>query len=190
MRAPFKVLLAALPLALVMGCAPPWTVIRQGNPNPMTPQTQFAIDNTTFNNLMVARKTEAEYLSDKKPETQQSFQNDKLAFLAGFSAGLQGQRGPLDIAGPEALTGRMAIRSNVEFLEPGNFNGFVNIATEMHTKVVVTDANQQPVDEILIKCIVPADLYRPAIGMRVTECGRLTGTYAARYFKQRTGLEK
>jgi len=60
----------------------------------------------------------------------------------------------------------------------------------MRTKISVTDANQQPVDEIEIRCVVPADLYRPAIGMRVTECGRLTGNYAARYFKHRTGLEK
>ena len=183
-----KVVLASLPLALVMGCAPPWTIIRQGNPNPITPQTQFAIDNTTFNNLMVARKTEAEYLADKKPETQQSFQNDKLAFLAGFTDGLQKNRASLDIAGPEALTGRFGIHSNVDFLEPGNFNGFVNIATEMQTHVTITDPNQQPVDEIEIKCYVPADLYRPAVGMRVTECGRITGNYAARYLKSRSGL--
>jgi hypothetical protein len=190
MRAAWKVVLASLPLALVMGCAPPWTVIRQGNPNPINPQTQFAIDNTTFNNLMVARKSEAEYLADKKPETQQSFQNDKLAFLAGFTNGVQQQASPIAVAGPEALTGRFAIHSNVDYLEPGNFNGFVNIATEMHTKVVITDPNQQPVDEIELKCVVGADIYHPAIGMRVSECGRLTGNYVARYLKTRSGLQK
>jgi hypothetical protein len=189
MRSAWKVILASLPLALVMGCAPPWTIVRQGNPNPINPQTQLAIDNTTFNNLMVARKTEAEYLADKKPETQQSFQNDKLAFLAGFTNGVQSQSAPLAVAGPEALTGRFAIHSNVDFLEPGNFNGFINIATEMHTHVTITDPNQQPVDEIELRCIVAADLYRPAIGMRVTECGRLTGTYVARYLKMRSGLQ-
>jgi hypothetical protein len=190
MRAAWKVLFAALPLALIVGCGPPWILIRQGNPNPLNPQTQFAIDNTTFNNLMVARKTEAEYLADKKPETQQSFQNDKLAFLAGFTAGVQGNRASLDVGGPETLTGRFDIRSNVEFLEPGNFNGFVNIATEMRTKVSISDPNQQPLDEIEIRCVVPADIYRPAIGMRVTECGRLTGTYAARYLRERTGISR
>src|SRR4051812_24365646 len=105
MRAPLPVLLAAIPMLLVVGCGPPWTVIRQGNPNPLTAQTQFAIDNTTFNNLMVAKKTEAEYLSEKKPETQQSFQNDKMAYMGGFSAGLQGQRGPLDVGGADQLAG-------------------------------------------------------------------------------------
>jgi hypothetical protein len=188
MKALMKVLVAAVPLFLIAGCGPPWVVIRQGNPNPITAQTQLAIDNTTFNNLMVARKSEAEYLADKKPETQQSFQNDKLAFLAGFQSGIQGQRGPLDVQGPEALTGRFAIRSNVEFLEPGNFNGFVNVATEMRTKVTITDPNQQVVDEIEIKCYVPADLYRPAIGMRITECGRITGNYTGRYLKHRAGV--
>lgn len=183
-------LLVAVPAFLIAGCGPPWIVLRQGNPNPVTPQTQFAIDNTTFNNLMVAKKTEAEYLAEKKPETQQSFQNDKLGYIGGFMGGLQGNRGALDVAGPEALTGRFAIRSNVEFLEPGNFNGFVNIATEMRTKIMITDPNQQPVDEIEIRCVVPADLYRPAIGMRITECGRITGNWAARYLKQRAGLEK
>ena len=190
MKASWKIVLAAVPMFLLVGCGPPWTVIRQGNPNPLTPASQMAIDNTTFNNLMVGKKTEAAWLAEKKPETQQSHQNDKLAFLGGFTAGIQGQRGPLDIAGADQLTGRMAIRSNVEFLEPGNFNGFVNIATEMRTKVMITDANQQPVDEIEIRCVVPADLYRPAVGMRVTECGRITGNYAARYLKQRTGVTK
>ena len=124
---------------LVVGCGPPWVIVRQGNPNPLTTSSQFAVDNTTFTNLMVARKTEAEYLADKKPETQQSFQNDKLAFLAGFTTGIQGARGPLDVVGAEGLTGRFAIRSNVEFIEPGNFNGFVNVATEMRTRVSIAD---------------------------------------------------
>ncbi len=107
MRASLKALVAALPIVFVTGCTP-WVIVRQGNPNPLTPQSQFALDNTTFNNLMVARKSEAEYLADKKPETQQSFQNDKLTFMAGFMGGVQGQRGPLDVAGPDQLTGRAA----------------------------------------------------------------------------------
>ncbi len=185
MRASLKALVAALPIVFVTGCTP-WVIVRQGNPNPLTPQSQFALDNTTFNNLMVARKSEAEYLADKKPETQQSFQNDKLTFMAGFMGGVQGQRGPLDVAGPDQLTGRFAIRSNVEFLEPGNFNGFFNVPTEMRTKVAITDASGTAVDEIEIKCAVAADLFRPAIGMRVTECGRITGNYVARYLRQRT----
>ncbi len=194
MRFSVKALFAAVPLIALslgsVGCGPPWTIIRQGNPNPLTPQVQLAVDNTSFNGLMVGKKSEAEYLSEKKPETQQSFQNDKLAFMGGFTAGIQGQRGPLDIAGPDQAAGRFLVKSNVEFLEPGNFNGFVNIATEMRTKVMVTDPAGAPVDEIEIRCVVGADIYHPAVGMRVTECGRITGNYAARYFKQRTGVSK
>ncbi len=189
MKALLKAAVAALPLLLAVGCGPPWAVIRQGTPNPLTPQTQFAIDNSSFNNLQVGKKTEADYLAVKKPEQQQSWQNDKMAFIGSFSAGLQERRGPLNVGGADQLTGRFNVKTNVDFLEPGNFNGFVNIATEMRTTVVITDPNQQPIDEIQIRCVIGADIYHPAVGMRVAQCGRITGQYAARYLKTRVGLK-
>ena len=189
MKATLKLLLAAVPLFLVVGCGPPWAIVRQGTPNPLTPQTQFAVDNSSFNNLMVGKKAEAEYLAAKKPEQQQSWQGDKMAFIGSFAAGAQERRGTLDIAGADQLSGRFNIKTNVDFLEPGNFNGFLNIATEMRTTVTITDPNQAPVDTIQIRCVVGADIYHPAVGMRVAECGRITGRYAARYLKQRVGLK-
>ena len=188
MRASFKLLLLVTPLFLASACGPPWTVIRQGNPNPMNQQSKFAVDNTTFDNLSVGNKPEAVYLSAKTPEQQTGFANDKGAFNAGLVSGLQERRGPLDIAGPEALAGRFAVHSNVDFLEPGNFNGFMNFATQMRTRVVITDPNGQPIDEVIIPCTVNADVFHPAVGMRVAECGRMTGFRAARYVRKRLGF--
>lgn len=181
-------LMVVVPM-VVAGCGSPWVIVRQGNPNPLTPATQFAIDNTTFSQLEVGKKTEGDYLAGKTAEQQQSFQNDKMAFTGGFSTGMQGQRGTLDIAAADQLAGRFVVHSNVTFLEPGNFNGFYNLATQMRTHVVITDPSNAPIDEIEIRCVVGADLYHPSVGVRVTECGRLTGKYAARYLRQRVGIK-
>ena len=181
-------LMVVVPMVLA-GCGTPWVVLRQGAPSPLTPATQFAIDNTTFNELAVGKKSEAEYLGGKTAEQAQSFQNDKMAFVGGFSTGMQARRGTLDIGAADQLAGRFIVHSNVTFLEPGNFNGFYNLATQMRTHVLITDPNNTPIDEIEIRCVVPADLYRPSVGVRVSECGRITGNYAARYLRQRVGLK-
>ena len=184
----FGWLMVVVPMVLA-GCGSPWVIVKQGNPNPLTPATQFAVENTTFNQLEVGKKTEGDYLAGKTSEQQQSFQNDKNAFGGGFTTGVQKGRATLDIAGPDQLAGRFVVHSNVTFLEPGNFNGFINLATQMRTHVVITDPSNAPIDEIDVHCVVGADIYHPTVGARVSECGRLTGNYAARYLRQRVGVK-
>jgi hypothetical protein len=186
MRSMLKTLLWIVPLMVVTGCGPSWQVVRQG---PMfAPQTPFAVEPTAFNNTVVGKKTEAEWLANKPPEAQMSFQNDKAAFSARLFMTAQQFGAPLSIAGPEAMQGRFVVHSNVEYLEPGNFNGFFNIATDMRTRVVITDPAGQPVDEVLFRCVVGADIYRPSIGQRVSDCGAITGRHIAFYLRRRSGM--
>jgi len=180
-------LLIGLPLLFTLGCGPGWKVIRQASPNPMTPQTQLAVDTPTFRELRVGKQPEAQHLAGKKPEEVQRWETDKQAFASGFSSGLMAERGQLDVGGTDQLSGRYNLQSNVVYLEPGLWNGLINLPTEMRTRVVVTDAQLAPVDELEVRCVVIADLYRPAVGMRIAECGRITGAEVARYLKQRLG---
>jgi hypothetical protein len=175
----------AVALTLFAGCAE-WTVIEQATPSPLTAQTQLAIDGTSFTGLIVDHKPEADYLA-ARPTEAQAFQNDKLAFLAGFTAGVTAARGALDIDGPEALAGRYVIRSRVESMVPGIYDRLFRTPTEMRVRVGVAAPNGSVVDEIELQCTVPADAYRPALGMRIAECGRIVGARVAHYLRQRAG---
>ena len=62
-------------------CGPSWTVVRQAAPNPFLGKTNFAVDAIHYDNLMIGKKSEAEYLGGKDPQQQASFVGDKQARL-------------------------------------------------------------------------------------------------------------
>jgi hypothetical protein len=175
----------ALPLVAMLGCIPQWTLVRQAAPNPMSPQTQLAIDNTTFEHLMVNERPEAAYLADHRVEAV-TFANDKMGFLSGFTAGVLGLRGALDIGGPDQVAGRYVIRTNVESLTSGGLPG---VPTTARTRVTIVAPNGNTVDEILLGCKVWPDVMHATLAQRVQDCARNTGADTARYLHLRTGTK-
>ena len=76
-------------VALGVGCGPAWTVVKQANPNPMSPQKSFAVEPVRFESLKVGEKTEQQYLADKStkdPQFEAKWKGDLAAIDQMFSA--------------------------------------------------------------------------------------------------------
>jgi hypothetical protein len=93
-------------------------------------------------------------------------------------------------AGTAAPADGYLIRPAVDFIEPGNFNGFVNIPSEVHMDVQLVDASGAVVDEFRITSTIPADLSRPAVGQRLKSAAEQLADLTARYLKERTAPPK
>jgi len=179
-------LLAGLVAVCLTGCGRPWIVIRQGPA--VNPAMPLAVVPVTYDGLMVGRKSEAEYVGGKTDEQRASWEGDKNAFAGQFIASAMQHAAPFNIAGPDAAGGRGLIIAHVTFVEPGNFNGFVNFDTEVRTRVTITDPGQQPLDEIELRCRVGASMYRASVSLRMSDCGAATGRYLDRYLRERAGV--
>lgn len=177
-------------LALVaLGCGPSWVVVAQRNPNPMASQREFFIAPVGYVGLMVGDKSEAEYLAGKDGEAQQSFLNDKAETAKNMTELLmataaQGGLSVQPAAGPGAP---FVLVPNITFVEPGNFNGFVNIPTTVEMRLRIIDAQQQPVDEVIFKATIPAGMFNPSSGGRMHSAGKNLGEQAGQYLLSRTG---
>jgi hypothetical protein len=186
MRMRTRALVVGLPLLAMLGCAPQWALVHQATPNPLSRQTQLAIESTTFDHLTVNRRPEAKYFADHRAEAV-TFPNDKLGFLAGFTAGVESLRGPLDVAGPDQIAGRYVIRTNVESLDPGGTTG---VPTSMRTRVTIVDPSGKLVDELVLGCTAWPDVVHATLALRIQDCAHATGADAARYLRMRTGTQK
>jgi hypothetical protein len=186
--------LAALSLSALagVGCGPPGIVIRQGAPNPFVGKSEFVVEAVAYPGLQVGDKTEAAYLSDKKPEQQQSFEADKTETAKNLLESLTveaGKRG-IRITPSSGTPGMFNIRPVVTFFEPGNFNGFVNIATVLKATMQILDAQGQVIDEVQFQATVGASLVNPSSGGRMHSAGKILGTDMARYLTFRAAAGK
>lgn len=195
-RRTFTSLLAAAALSLTalagVGCGPPGIVIRQAAPNPMAGKLEFAVDPVAYTNLMVGDKTEAAYLSDKKPEQQQGFEADKAETAKNLIEVLVANAGSrnIKIAPSGGAPGPFNIRTTITFFEPGNFNGFVNIPSTLKATMQVVDAGGQLLDEVQFQTSVSASLANPSSGGRMHTAGKQIGADMARYLMFRTAVAK
>lgn len=162
----------------------------QADPNdPLYQQRVFAMEPITFTNFMVGDKPEAMYLSGKKPDQQQSFETDKAEAARLFSARLAGLVGAAGISvGPPGVNSPFILRVNVEFFEPGNFNGFVNFASELRMTMYVVNTQGQPLGQTPLVAQVPATLANPSSGGRMRAAAESLGDAAGHYILRRTGL--
>jgi len=186
--------LAALSLSALagVGCGPPGLVIKQGTPNPFVGKNEFVVDPVAYPNLQVGDKTEAAYLSDKKPEQQQGFEADKTETAKNLIEMLTaeaGRRG-IKIVPASGTPGMFNIRPAVTFFEPGNFNGFVNIATVLKATMQIVDAQGQVIDEVQFQTSVGASLTNPSSGGRMHTAGKQLGVDMARYLQFRAAAGK
>lgn len=184
----------ALSLTALAGiaCGPPGLVVKQAMPNPFVGKNEFVVEPVTYPNLSVGGKPEATYLADKKPESQQSFEADKTETAKNLIETLmaEGARRGLRITPAAGAPGMFNIRPMVTFFEPGNFNGFVNIATELKATLQIVDAQGQVIDEVLFQTAVGASLANPSSGGRMHTAGKNLGSLIASYLQYRVALSK
>ena len=174
---------------LALGCGPSWTVVAQRNPNPMAAQREFLVAPVGYVGLMVGDKTEAQYLAGKDGEQQQSFLADKAETAKNMTELLitTAAEGGVNVRQASGEGGPFVLVPNITFLEPGNFNGFVNIATTVEMRLRIIDAQQQPVDEVIFRATIPASMMNPSSGGRMHSAGKNLGEQAGQYLLSRTG---
>jgi hypothetical protein len=181
-------LAAAAIIAITTGCGPPWRVIKQANPNPMMGQKNFVVDNIHFENLKVGKKTVQEYLAGKEQKTQDSFQADLLDGNKIFQGSVIERSGALQVSMNTApQPGSFFVKPTVDLYEPGNFNGFVNIPTNVNMRLEILNDQGAALDEISLAWSEPATLYNPASGTRFRQSVKQLGYIAARYLAERSG---
>jgi hypothetical protein len=170
--------------SVVMGCGggPQWIVHSQANPDPFLNQHNFAVVPTDYTGYMVGGKSEADYLSDKKPDQQASYQADKQGIdemlvnaLAGKSAGagIQISRA----TGPEAAP--FQIHPVVQWLEPGYYVGISAAPAELRVLVRFTSPDGKVLDEIEVHKKAKGLATGQRLRMAAEQVGNATAAYLA-----------
>lgn len=186
--------------ALVGGCAPPWHVIRFASPDPFLGQRKFAVAPIDYSGLMIGRKPEPVYLSEKDPKQQASFQEDKAALNEKFLEHLthHAHDGNIEIVpatGPGSAP--FHIKPHVAFIEPGFYAAVAAMPSEVHMLVHITGPEGQVLDEVefihgtspnsgvsIGGIAIPKD---PSSGGRLRTDGAKLGELVGRYLITRVG---
>ena len=179
--------LACLGLAFFsIACGPPWKVVRQASPNPMSQTSRFFLDAVSFDGLSVGGKSEQEWQAEKDSAQQASWQADKAALASEFSAAFDESRE--GVARMTTPPGDFTITPHVVWLEPG-FNALVaSHPTEVKIDVQIVDAKGALVDEFTVDAAIQATISNEALGSRLREAGKYLGKVTAKYMKERIGL--
>jgi hypothetical protein len=174
-------------LALVVsvaatGCAPGWTVIRDGgSPSPLRGAGPISVS-FDYSRLMVEGRTERDFVALKKtekPDYEISWNELKKQLETNFVIGM-GQLHPPGVGlGPGAPTGVHVVVYPTNFTI-GHYIVVASTSTELLADVVFY-ANGQQADVIGLASAVPATMYRPTVFAHMppiaTDIGRLSGKY-------------
>lgn len=180
-------------LALLSGCGPQWSVVRQATPSPFVAQKQFAVLPVDFTGLQVGEKTELAYLEEKDVESKANWAGDKLGINEEFSKQLIAHAADKGIAvvpatGPGSAP--FVIRPKVAWLEPGYYVGVSGGASQVRMTVQITAPDGQILDEILVSHGTQGSLYNPAVGTRLRKDGAELGETVAAYLFHRVSGEQ
>jgi hypothetical protein len=139
--------------ALLGGCAPAWHVVAFASPNPFLGQRKFAVAPIDFSGLMIGRKPEPVYLSEKDPKQQASFQEDKAALNEKFLEHVTqvAREHGIEISpatGPSSAP--FILKPSVDFIEPGFYAGVAGAPSEVHMILRIVGPDQRPLDEIAL----------------------------------------
>lgn len=179
--------LASLAL-LATGCRNSWRVVMEAHPDPFVGQHNFGLLPIDYTNLHVGGKSEAQYLAEKAPENQQSFQTDKEALNEEFTRSL------IDIVRDDGINIVLAsapgdapftIRPFVTFIEPGFYAYIANKPSHVEMALRIVTPNGQVLEEILLDHSTPASLTNPSSGGRLRADGSGLGKTVARYLLTR-----
>ena len=168
-----------------IACGPPWKVVVQANPNPMSVTNKFFVDPVSFDKLSVGGTDEASWQSSKDAQAQASWQGDKQAMGEQFSAAFDEERGGVQRAG--APPGDFTVKPHVTWIEPG-FNAVVaSHPTQVKMDVQILDAKGTLIDEFTMQANIAASISNEALGTRLREAAKYLGRITARYLIKRTG---
>ena len=164
------------------------------NPSdPLYGARNFVVEPLNFSSFSVGRLPEEAYLGRKDVQQQQSWQIDKgetaQRFLAEMvqAAGAWGmQIQPAPPPGP----GYFILRPSVSLIEPGNYNYFVNLPTQINIVLEIFAPDGQRVGLEAMSTRVPATLANPSSGGRMRQAGAQLGYQTAVYLARRAGLRR
>jgi hypothetical protein len=173
-------------LAFVLaGCGPKWVVVKQATPNPMTATSNFNVQKGTFDqNFHVGSKTEQEWMSEKKAETKDHWDGDKVAMTEKFVEGFMGAKDNVLVANA-AGAGVFSVRAKYVQYDPGYYAVVSSAPTQLDADVEFLDANGAVVDVIRIH--VKQGGFSSGEGAR--RCAAEIGALSAKYLKERTGIK-
>jgi hypothetical protein len=170
-----------LPLLALVGCGPSFVVLRQAAPNPFLGKPAFALEPVRYDGLTVGDKPEQAYLAEKDAKTQEGFQGDKVGMNEKFAERLTARPGAIQLG----AQGGWIIRPVIYKVEPGSFNGFVNIPTTVRMHLQLVDSAGQVLDEVDLHGTVGADIYHPSAGQRMRDATMQIADQASRYINFR-----
>lgn len=137
--------------SLLAGCGPEWRVVVAATPNPLYLKGTFALFPIDYTGLHVGDKTEAQYLSEKKDSTRDSWAQDKAAINEEFGGKLMAEAGRAGLT--IVVDGRAApfqIRPRVQHIEPGFYVGVASGASMVTMDLMITTAEGKLVDHVEI----------------------------------------
>jgi hypothetical protein len=186
----FRPSLLALALCASTGCAQSlWTAVRLSPTNPLAGQRSFVVEPIHYENVVVDKKPEAEWLSEKSGTQKASWQADKADASAIFFQHLVMHAAGLQVAAGEKAPGpgTFVIRPICTSIQAGNLLD-INTPTEMRMTIQVLDAKGEVVDEITSAIAVAAQIWNPSSGGRLRGAGKFHGSQVADFLHTRTGL--
>jgi hypothetical protein len=177
--------LVVLMLTFVMaGCGPKWVVVKQASPNPMAKSSNFKIEKAVFDtNFHVGNKTETEWMSEKKAETKDHWDGDKVAMADKFMDGFMGEKDNVLVANAVGA-GVFTVRAKYVQYEPGFYAVVAGSPTALDADVEFLDASGAVVD--VIRVHVKHSGFSAGEGARA--CAAQIGAISAKYLKQRVGM--
>jgi hypothetical protein len=165
----------------------PWQVVSQTQPNPLLGQTHFAVAPIDFSTLMVGNKSEAEYLSVKKEETQESWTETKATLEGAFVENLTSAAASKGISVITGATGApFIIRPKVNYIEPGFYAYVSAMASDVKMYIQIATPEGAVIDEFQIENGTEGSLGKASTNSRLKHDGTALGKFAARYLAART----
>lgn len=185
----FTVVLFALAL---IGCGPPWVVVRQTTPDPFVNAPRFSVVPTDFTGLLIGSKPEAVYLAEKDAGQQQSFAEDKAGINEEFVNALikQAREAGIEVVlatGPNDAP--FQVHPSIQWVEPGFYAGIVAAPSQTRMTLRITTPDGTVLDEISMKHVTGASLLNPSSGGRLRSDGRGLGAWTAKYLNSRVHPE-
>jgi len=161
---------AVVAVAALVSCGGSWRIVKQATPSPFKADSTFAVAPATWEGVMVGKKTEADWLSDKKPETQASHTNDKASLGAQLSVMAQTHAKALKIVQGEA---NYTVKPNVFWFEPGYYAMVASAPTQIKVRFDIVDGQGATVDQIEIEGVGAATMAfnpipRATVGQRLS----------------------
>jgi hypothetical protein len=165
-----KTVLALSLAAVVVGCSSkPYTVVQQASPNPFKQRgCTLSVDPVAFDRLVVDGVPDATYASQKAPEQQAKYEDDKKAMSFAFKQELIANSSTSLVADAPASGGNAFVLkpSLVTMTNGGDFELVADIS----------DASGSMLDEVRVKG-------HSAVGLRGAAVP--LGQHVARYLKTR-----